>query len=80
MRREREGNRPPAMVEVIIDRLRHLNALELLTLLGAIVAEFQDRMQIPAEVAAAMQPPEDELEDFAHSPSVDSDVDLDNAE
>ena len=48
------------VVEVIIDRLRHLNALELLALLGAIVAEFQDRMQIPAEVAAAMQPPEDD--------------------
>ena len=48
MRRGRENNRPPAMVEVIIDRLRHLNALELLAVLGAIVAEFQDRMQIPA--------------------------------
>ena len=79
MRRGRENNRPPAMVEVIIDRLRHLNALELLAVLGAIVAEFQDRMQIPAEVAAAMQPPEDES-DFIHSPSLDSDVDLDNAE
>ena len=31
--------------KMIMDRLRHLNALELLALLFAIVAEFQDRMQ-----------------------------------